>query len=70
MADRPRACCGCAEAISKRALDDDACWTPVTDPRPIPEECYPDVTCDRLCECPVPGTAICVENRCIEVFPQ
>lgn len=70
MADRPRTCCGCAEAISKRALDDDACWTPVADPRPIPQECYPDFTCDALCECPAPGVAICVENRCIEVFPQ
>lgn len=69
MANRPRTCCGCAEAISKRALDDNACWTPVTDPRPIPEECYPDVTCDALCECPAPGVAICVDYRCIEVFP-
>lgn len=68
IADRPRSCCGCPEIMSERALDDDACWTPVADPRPIPEECYPEVTCDRECDaCPEPGGAWCLGNRCMEV---
>lgn len=68
IADRPRSCCGCPEVISTRALADDACWTPVADPRPIPDECYPEVTCDRECDaCPEPGGAWCVDNRCLEV---
>ncbi|HEU5073574.1 MAG TPA: hypothetical protein VFU02_05365 [Polyangiaceae bacterium] len=67
IADRPRTCCGCPEVISKRALEDDACWSPVSDPRPIPEECYPDVICDAVCgACAEPGVAVCVDNRCIE----
>lgn len=67
IADRPRECCGCPEVISTRALNDDACWTPVADPRPIPEECYPEVTCDRECDlCADPGTAVCVNSRCTQ----
>lgn len=67
IADRPRTCCGCPEVISKRALDDDACWSPLSDPRPIPEECYPDVICDAVCgACAEPGLVACIDNRCIE----
>lgn len=65
-ADRPRECCGCPEIISKRALDDDACWSPSSDPRPIPDACYPDVTCDAVCgACPPTGVPVCVDNRCV-----
>jgi hypothetical protein len=69
IADRPRSCCGCAEVISTRALADDPCWTPVDEPRDIPEECYPEVICDALCDaCPDPGEAACVYNRCTQVY--
>ena len=67
LADRPRDCCGCPEVISTRALDDDACWYAVDDPRPIPEECYPDAYCDAVCgACPDYGQALCLQNRCVE----
>jgi len=68
LADRPRDCCGCPEVISTRALDDDACWYAVNDPRPIPDECYPDAICDALCgACPNPGQVMCLQNRCVEL---
>jgi len=67
-ADRPRDCCGCPQVISTRALDDDACWYAVDDPRPIPDACYPEAYCDALCgACPDPGQVLCLQNRCIEL---
>lgn len=66
--DRPRACCGCPEVISVRALDDDPCWRPVEASRPFPDECYPDAYCDVLCgECPEWGTLECISNRCVDL---
>jgi len=69
IADRPRPCCGCPEAISTRAYDEDACWYTPEAPRPIPLECYPMNVCDALCApCPPPGFAACAQNRCVQVF--
>ncbi len=68
IADRPRPCCGCPEAISNRLYEEDACWSTAASPRPIPKQCYPDFTCDALCgPCAEPGAAKCVEGRCTEV---
>ncbi|HEY6728827.1 MAG TPA: hypothetical protein VI197_32675, partial [Polyangiaceae bacterium] len=67
LADRPHECCGCPEVISRRALDDDACWYSLAEPRTIPPECYPEFTCDALCgACPDSGSAVCVDNRCTQ----
>lgn len=69
LANRPRSCCGCPEVISTRALDDDACWYSVLDPRPVPEECFLDAACDAACApCPDPGVTACVNNRCMSVL--
>lgn len=71
LANRPRTCCGCEEAISTRALEDDPCWVPAGEPWDIPAECYPEVTCDALCgECPDPGEVACVDYRCTQIVPQ
>lgn len=69
LANRPRTCCGCEEVISTRALDDDPCWVPVGEPWDIPEECYPDFTCDAVCgACPDPGGVVCENNRCTQIL--
>jgi len=69
LADRPHGCCGCPEAITRRALDDDACWWAVSEPRPVPDECYPPEICDADCDgCPEPGMVACIENRCVQGF--
>lgn len=66
IADRPRSCCGCPEAISVRMSDADACWFNPADPKVIPADCYPDSVCSRVCEsCELPSKASCVENRCV-----
>lgn len=67
MVDKPRACCGCPEAISWRQYEVEACWSQVASPRPLPQACYPEVTCDALCApCPEPREAAeCSEGRCV-----
>jgi hypothetical protein len=68
IADRPRPCCGCPEAITTREYAQDACWSAVDMPRMIPQECYPQFTCDAVCgACPPPGKALCAEHRCIQM---
>lgn len=64
-ADRPRSCCGCPEAISRRMYDADPCWSDLNAPRMIPQSCYPQVTCDALCGmCSPPGPSLCSNQRC------
>jgi hypothetical protein len=67
MADRPRECCGCPEAITRRQYEAEACWSDLLAPRPRPATCYPQVTCDALCgACDNESDyAECAENRCI-----
>jgi hypothetical protein len=65
VADKPRTCCGCPEPISTRQYNEDPCWSAPDNPRPIPQECYPDAICGAVCGmCPPAGTASCFENRC------
>lgn len=65
MADKPRSCCGCPEAITRRQYDSELCWSELALPRPIPQSCYPQVTCDALCgACPQADIAACVDHRC------
>lgn len=66
MADRPRACCGCPEAITRRQYHDEPCWSELGNPRPLPQACYPQATCDALCApCENLGNAaVCSEHRC------
>jgi len=69
-ADRPSSCCGCPEVISTRALDDNPCWRPVEASHPLPDECYPDPSCDIICdECPELGAPDCIDNRCMDGIP-
>lgn len=64
-ADRPRSCCGCPEAISRRMYDADECWSNVDAPRTLPQSCYPQNTCDALCGmCAPPGPLLCANHRC------
>ncbi len=68
IADRPRACCGCPEAISERHYQNDVCWSDAAAPRPLPEHCTPQVFCAAICApCAAPGEARCVERHCTEV---
>jgi len=68
IADRPRPCCGCHEAVSTRLYDEDECWSDVNEPRVIPERCEPQVMCQVLCEpCGSPGEARCVDNHCTQL---
>jgi hypothetical protein len=70
VADRPRGCCGCAEAISVRALDDDPCWFTLDNPRQIPEDCYPEAYCDAVCgACLEISGPACIDNRCTTLTP-
>ena len=70
IADRPRPCCGCPEAISQRLYAADQCWSDVNDPRMVPMECYPQMTCDALCgACPEPGQLLCSDRRCTLGIP-
>jgi hypothetical protein len=70
-ADRPRSCCGCPEAISRRMYDADECWSDVQAPRMIPQSCYPQVTCDAVCGmCPPPGPLLCANHRCALAQPK
>jgi hypothetical protein len=70
VADRPRPCCGCPEAISRRQYAADECWSDVNDPRMVPMECYPQMTCDAICnECPPPGELLCSGHRCTLAVP-
>jgi hypothetical protein len=67
IADRPRSCCGCPEAISTRMYEQDPCWSDVNSPRAQPDDCFPDVYCDMLCgACAPPGAPKCVDNQCVE----
>ncbi|MDF3071088.1 MAG: hypothetical protein K0R38_6689 [Polyangiaceae bacterium] len=67
VADRPRECCGCPEAITRRQYDAEACWSELRAPRPRPATCYPQVTCDAVCgPCePQSDYPDCEENRCV-----
>lgn len=65
MADKPRACCGCPEAITRRQYDAEPCWSEVGTPRPISRMCFPDATCDAVCApCPQGLEAACIDHRC------
>ena len=68
VADRPRSCCGCPEAISTRQYEADECWSVPSAPRMIPQECYPAFTCDAICgPCPPIGPVACSANRCTQL---
>lgn len=70
-ADRPRSCCGCPEAITRREYEADECWSDVKAPRMIPQSCYPEVTCDALCgQCEAPGPLLCAGHRCALGMPR
>jgi hypothetical protein len=65
IADKPRSCCGCPEAISRRQFAEDPCWSEVGVMRAIPVSCYPQAICDAACRaCPLYDEASCVEHRC------
>ena len=67
IADRPRPCCGCPEAISMRQYSADECWSLVSMPRMAPPECQPQFGCDAVCgACPPPGKAVCSNHHCVE----
>lgn len=71
VADRPRSCCGCPEAISERMYEADECWSDVNAPRMIPQSCYPQVTCGQVCgQCPPPGPLLCSNHRCSLGMPK
>jgi hypothetical protein len=67
LADKPRACCGCAEAITRRQFEAEPCWSQVGSPRSVPPTCYPTATCDAVCApCSAVGlAAVCSQNRCV-----
>jgi hypothetical protein len=68
IADRPRSCCGCPEAISTRMYAADACWSIPSMPRSVPQDCYPQAVCDAVCgACAPPGIARCENHRCLEM---
>ena len=68
VADRPRPCCGCPEAITLREYSADACWSAPSMPRMIPAECQPQFVCNAGCGvCAPPGPAACVEHRCTQL---
>ena len=68
IADRPRPCCGCPEAITTREYAADQCWSAVGAPRMIPQSCQPQFMCDAICSpCPAPGAARCIDHRCVEM---
>jgi hypothetical protein len=70
-ADRPRSCCGCPEAISRRMYDADECWSDVDMPRMIPQSCYPQVVCGAVCgACASPGPLLCAGHRCALGMPR
>ena len=70
-ADRPRSCCGCPEAITRREYEADECWSDVNMPRMIPQSCYPQVVCDALCgACAEPGPLLCAQHRCALGMPK
>jgi hypothetical protein len=70
-ADRPRSCCGCPEAISRRTYGADECWSDVDAPRTIPQHCYPQVTCDEVCgACDPAGPLLCAGHRCALGMPK
>jgi hypothetical protein len=67
IADKPRSCCGCPEAITRRQYAEEPCWSEPGVMRMIPQSCYPQVTCDALCgACPDPGAATCIDHRCTQ----
>ncbi|HXK18309.1 MAG TPA: hypothetical protein VNG33_10930 [Polyangiaceae bacterium] len=68
VADRPRPCCGCPEAISSRQYAADPCWSALDMPRMTPQSCQPQVVCNIACvECPTPGPATCRAHRCSDL---
>jgi hypothetical protein len=69
IADRPRPCCGCPEAINMRQYSADQCWSAANQPRTIPQSCQPQVVCDAVCGlCEGGGDAICSNHRCTQMF--
>ncbi len=67
VADRPRPCCGCPEAISVREYDADQCWSDVVKPRPVPKSCEPQFFCDAICAaCAPPLSPVCRSHRCVQ----
>jgi hypothetical protein len=70
IADRPRPCCGCPEAINMRQYEADPCWSAIGQPRMIPQSCQPQAVCDALCNvCPAPGGVSCANHRCTGMIP-
>ena len=68
VADRPRPCCGCPEAISTRQYAADACWSALDMPRMIPDSCQPQFVCNVVCQpCAPPGAVSCLNHRCVEM---
>lgn len=68
IADRPRSCCGCPEAISTRMYAADDCWSMPSAPRMVPQDCYPQAVCDAVCgACAPPGIARCENHHCLEM---
>ncbi len=66
IADKPRACCGCPEAITLRQYQAEPCWSEVGSERAIPQSCYPQATCDAVCApCLSERGVECSEHRCI-----
>lgn len=67
IADKPRACCGCPEVITRRQYDADPCWSGPPTPRKIPQSCYPEVVCGAVCSpCPSLQRAVCQNHRCVD----
>lgn len=65
LADKPRSCCGCPEAITLRQYQAEPCWSASSEPRMIPQSCYPQAICDAICgPCEDAGAATCIDHRC------
>lgn len=65
LADKPRACCGCPEAITRRQFEAEPCWFEPGGERSIPSTCYPDTICDAACgPCSTIEAAKCRGSRC------
>lgn len=68
IAERPRTCCDCPQPITRREYAADVCWSDVDEPRPIPQDCYPQAVCGAICvACPSHLNAACEDHHCTQI---
>lgn len=68
MATKQGECCACPEAISRRQLQEESCWSEVGSGAPVSSACQPPSGCDDVvcAPCQTIGEEVdCSENRCV-----